>query len=277
MNINVSDITITSLETITAFDIVTGDFRFSLDELQTATIAQSQEKSDITGKQGRKLGSLKRNKAVKISGTNGLVSAGLLELQTGSNFEEKTTTVKWTDYITATDDGATTTYIAVGTAGNEIERVYIKNKDGTLGDSFTQDAVAGDGKFAYDPATKAITFAEGAVTAGTELVAFYDRQITGNVLENMSDKYSEKCTLYVDALGEDTCGNVYRVQFYIPKADFDGNFEFGMGDNQTVHAFEAESMAGACGSAGMYFTYTVFGAEAGDYVAPEVEEPEITD
>ena len=129
--------------------------------------------------------------------------------------------------------------------------------------------------FAYDPATKEISFKEGEVTEGTELVAFYDRQIKANVLENMSDNYSEKCTIYVDAIGEDTCGNVYRVQFYIPKADFDGNFELTMGDNQTVHAFEAESLAGACGSAGLYFTYTVFGAEEADYVAPVA--PEVAD
>lgn len=268
MNINVNDLTITSIETITAFDIVTGDFRFTLDELQNATIAQSQEKSDITGKQGRKLNSLKRNKAVTISGTNGLVSAGLLELQTGGNFEEKLTTVKWTDYLTVASNKAKTGFTAVGTTGNEIETVYVKNNDGTLGKSFTQAAAAGEGVFAYDPATKEITFKEDEVADGTELVAFYDRKITANVLENISDNYSEKCTLYVDAIGEDTCGNVYRVQFYIPKADFDGNFELAMGDNQTVHAFEAESLAGACGASGLYFTYTVFGAEEADYVAP---------
>lgn len=268
MNINVNDITITSIETIMAFDIVTGDFRFTLDELQNATIAQSQEKTDITGKQGRKLNSLKRNKAVTISGTNGLVSAGLLELQTGGTFEEKLTTVKWTDYLTAADGKATTSFIAVGTEGNEIETVYVKNNDGTLGKSFTQGAEAAEGVFAYNPTTKEITFYEGEVKDGTELVAFYDRQITANVLENMSDNYSEKCTLYVDAIGEDTCGNVYRVQFYIPKADFDGNFELAMGDNQTVHAFEAESMAGACGTGGLYFTYTVFGADEADSVTP---------
>lgn len=275
MNINVNDLTITSIETITAFDIVTGDFRFTLDELQNATISQSQEKTDITGKQGRKLNSLKRNKAVKISGTNGLVSAGLMELQTGSNFEEKLTTVKWTDYLTVAADKAKTGFTAVGTAGNEIETIYVKNNDGTLGKSFTQGAIAAEGVFAYDPATKEISFKEGEVTEGTELVAFYDRQIKANVLENMSDNYSEKCTIYVDAIGEDTCGNVYRVQFYIPKADFDGNFELTMGDNQTVHAFEAESLAGACGSAGLYFTYTVFGAEEADYVAPVA--PEVAD
>lgn len=77
---------ITSLETITAFDIA-GAYRFTLDELQNAKIANTQDKTDITGKGGRKLNSLKKNKAVVISGTNGLVSGGLLEMQTGSEFK----------------------------------------------------------------------------------------------------------------------------------------------------------------------------------------------
>lgn len=264
MNINIGDITITSIETITAFDIVTGDFKFTLDELQSATIAQSQEKTDITGKQGRKLNSLKRNKAVTISGTNGLVSAGLMELQTGSTFEDKNTTVLWTDYLTVSGDAATTTYKAVGTTGNEIETIYIKNSDGTLGESLTQGATAAEGVFAYDPESKAITFAEDEVADGTEIVVFYTRQIKAHVLENMSDTYSEKCTLYIDAFGEDTCANVYRIQFYIPKADFDGNFELAMGDSQTVHAFEAEALAGSCGTSGVYWTYTIFGADEAD-------------
>ena len=38
---NINDITITSLETINAFDIVTGAYKFTLDELQNATIAQT--------------------------------------------------------------------------------------------------------------------------------------------------------------------------------------------------------------------------------------------
>ena len=264
MNININDITITSIETITAFDIVTGDFKFTLDELQNATIAQSQEKTDITGKQGRKLSSLKRNKAVTISGTNGLVSAGLLELQTGSKFEEKVTTVMWTDYLTVSGNQATTNYVAVGTVGNEIESVYIKNPNGTLGTELTQAVTAEAGKFAYDPASTVITFNDGEIEDGKEIVVFYFRQINANVLENMSDTYSEKCTLYIDAFGEDTCANVYRIQFYVPKADFDGNFELAMGDSQTVHSFEAEALAGSCGGSGAYWTYTIFGADEAD-------------
>ena len=262
---NIQDITITSLETITAFDITTGNFMFVLDELQNATISQTQEKTDITGKQGRKLASLKRNKAVTVSGTNGLVSGGLLELQTGSEFENKLTTVMWTDYITVTGNAAATSYIAVGTAGNEIESVYVKNSDGTLGDTvLMQDAAVAAGKFTYDPATKALAFNEGEIADGTEIVVYYLRQIQADVLENMSDNYSGKCALYIDAFAEDKCANVYRIQFYIPKADFNGEFSFEMGDNQSVHAFEAESLSGACGTSGALWTYTIFGANAED-------------
>ena len=273
---NVSDITVTSLETIDAFDIVTGAYLFTLDELQNATIAQSQEKTDITGKQGRKLSSLKRNKAVTISGNNGIVSGGLLELQTGSKFENKVTDVMWNDYLIVAEDKAVTTYKAVGTTGNEVEAVYIKNTDGTLGKTLTQDAAAGSDTFTYDPATKTLTFNAGDIADGTEVVVYYKRQIQASVLNNMSDTYSGKCALYINALAEDKCANIYRIQFYIPKADFNGEFSIEMGDNQTVHAFEAESLAGAgCGyhnQSGQLFTYTVFGANAEDVVDETTEE-----
>lgn len=261
---NIQDITITSLETITAFDITTGGFMFVLDELQNATISQTQEKTDITGKQGRKLSSLKKNKAVTISGTNGLVSGGLLELQTGGKFESKVTTVMWPDYLTVSGNKATTTYTAVGTVGNEIAEAYIKDGDGVLGTALTQDATVASGKFTYTPATKELTFNDGEIADGTEIVVYYLRQIQADVLENLSDNYSGKCTLYVDAFAEDKCANVYRIQFYIPKADFNGEFSFEMGDNQSVHAFEAESLSGACGTSGALWTYTIFGANAED-------------
>lgn len=261
----IGDITITSLETITAFDIVTGAYRFTLDELQNTKIANTQDKTDITGKGGRKLNSLKKNKAVVVSGTNGLVSGGLLELQTGSEFKDMDNApVQWTDYLVITGNASATSYKAVGTAGNEIETVYIKNEDGTLGVALTQDAAVAAGKFTYDPETKALAFNEGDYEDGTEIVVYYTRNIQASVLENISDVYSEKCKLYIDAFGEDKCSNVYRVQFYIPRADFSGNFDFDLGDNQTVHAFEAESLAGSCGTAGTLWTYTVFGANAED-------------
>ncbi len=260
---NINDITITSLETITAFDIVTGNYKFTLDELQTASLAQSQESTEITGKAGRKLATLKRNKAVTVSGTNGLVSGGLLEMQTGGKFENKATEVLWTDYLTVKSSAANTQWKAVGTTGAEIEALYVRNADGTLGAELEQAAAVAAGKFTYDPSTKALGF-HTDVADGSEVVVYYKRKITADVLENESDNYSGKCALYIDALGEDKCANVYRIQFFIPKADFSGEFSFEMGDNQTVHAFEAEALAGACGAGGQLWTYTIFGANTAD-------------
>lgn len=259
-----NDLTITSLETITGFDITTGNFLFTLDELQNATISHTQEKEDITGKQGRKLNSLKKNKGVTVSGTNGMISGGLLELQVGGTFENKTTTVLWTDYLTVASNAATTSYKAVGAVGSEIEAVYVKSAEGTVGAALEQAASAAAGKFAYDPTSKALTFNAGDYADGTEIVVYYKRRIQADVLENHSDNYSKKCQLFIDAIAEDKCANIYRIQFYIPKADFNGEFDLEFGDSQAVHAFEAESLSGACGHGGQLWTYTVFGEKAPD-------------
>lgn len=259
---NINDITITSLETINAFDIATGAYKFTLDELQNASISQTEEKSEITGKHGRKLANLKRNKAVTISGTNGMVSGGLLEMQTGSAFQNRATEVLWTDYLTVSNKKAATTYKAVGTAGAEIEALYTKDANGAIDEELTQDSAVSAGKFTYDPTSKALAFDD--VADGTEIVVYYKRKITADVLDNDSETYSGKCALYIDALGEDKCANVYRIQFYIPKADFNGEFSLEMGENQTVHSFDAEALAGACGAGGSLWTYTVFGANAAD-------------
>ncbi len=258
------DIMITSLETINAFDITTGDYMWTLDELQNASLAQGQEKVDITGKQGRKLSSLKRNKTMTISGANGMLSCGLVEMQTGSKFEDKSTEVMWNDFLTVgADHTAQTAYKAIGTAGAEIVELYILETVGTVRASLTQDATASKGKFAYDPATKKLTFSED-VKAGTQIAVYYKRKINANVLSNQSDKYSSKCELYIDCIGEDKCANLYHVQFHIPKADFNGEFTLDFGDDQSVHNFEAEGLSGACGAGGTLWDMIVFGANAED-------------
>ena len=260
---NIPDITITSLETITLFDILTGNYRCTLDELQNTSISQAQDKQAVTGKQGRTITNMKRNKAITISGTNGLLSHGLMEMQTGAKFEHKATEVLWTDYLEVGEGNkATTSFKAIGTAGAEIESLLVK-KDGVPTSRLEQAESASVGKFAYNPASKELTF-HSDVPAGTEIVVYYKRKIVADTMDNDSDVYSEKCMMYIDALGEDKCSNVYRVQIFIPKADFSGEFSIEMGDNQSIHAFEAESLAGACGAGSKLWNYTIFGVDTED-------------
>lgn len=279
----VGDYLITSLETYTGFSL-TGNYLFTLDELQNGSIANTEETSDITGKAGRKLAKLKKNKGATVSASNGMLSGGLLEAQTGGKFVNGTTEVMWTDYLTVdTSHQATTKYTAIANngAGTEIINLYLK-KDGVATTGLVQGSEAAAAvpanpsanpptagtpqTFTYNPSTKVLKFDDG-VSAGTEIVVCYKRKITADVLSNDSDKFAVKCQLYVDALGEDKCGNIYRIQIYFPKADVSGEFSFDMGDNQTVHSFEAEALAGACGSNGQLWTYTVFGVNTADVAA----------
>ena len=80
----------------------------------------------------------------------------------------------------------------------------------------------------------------------------------------------------IDLLAEDKCANVYRVQIKIPKADFNGEFNMEFGDNQTIHNFEAEGLAGACGAGAVLWSWTVFGADADDHSVDPEADPEET-
>lgn len=258
------DLIITSLETITGFALGTGNHLFTLDELQNASLAQGQEKVDITGKAGRKLSSMKRNKTFTVSGANGMLSAGLLELQTGGKFVNSVTSVQWTDYLTVDNDKkAKTAYKAIGTAGAEIDELYIIGTEAFAQRSLEQDATAAAGKFAYDPETKELTFGDD-VDAGTEIAVYYKRKIAADVLRNESDVYSGKAELYIDCLAEDKCAHIYHVQIHVPKADFNGEFNIDLGGDQVVHNFEAEGLAGACGAGGKLWDMIIFGVDTED-------------
>lgn len=263
-NVIVNDLTIKTVETITACEKNGGKYLWMLDELQNATISNTQENTALTGKGGRTIGQLKRNKSVTVSGTNGMLSLGMAGTEVGSAGEHRTATpVKVPDYLTVTSNKATTTYKAVGTVGNEIQEVLVKNTDGTINKRLTQDATASTGKFAYDPETKELTFADGDIANGTPIFVFYTRNVEGDVVSNISDNYSDVVELYVDITATDKCQNIYYAQFFIPYADFTGNFDLAMGDSQTTHGFEATSLASACTNGSTKFwDLTVFGMSA---------------
>lgn len=263
----IPDLAITSLETITGFSKA-GDFLFQLDELQNAAINNTQEKVDITGKHGRKLNSLKRNKAVTVTGTNGLLSLSLMAADAGADVTMNNDAghlYMWWETVTVGEgNSASTTYTAVGTAGAEIAAAYIKHENGTLGATLSQNAEVAQGQFTYAPTTKILQF-NNDIPVGSEVVVYYKRNIpSATIVSNNSNNYSKKCTLYIDALAEDKCNNLYRVQFVIFTADFSGNFNIEMGDNPTVHSFEAEALASGCTSDGKFWDLIIIGEAAKD-------------
>lgn len=254
------------MKEIDTIDVYTpaGSFLFTLDELQNSSINNTEETIDVTGKNGRRISRKKRNKAVSISGTNGILSSGLLALQTGGELtEDGQAIVEWVDYLTVSSGAAATNYKAIGTAGAEITALFVKSPTSAVASQLTQDTEAAAGKFTYDPSTKALGFYTD-VADGTDIIVYYKRKISATVLKNDSDKYSGQAMLYVTGLAEDKCANVYKVQFFFPKVDFSGEFSLDFGGDQTVHNFEATALAGACGAGSEYYTYTIFGINEAD-------------
>lgn len=246
-DIDVSKLSITQIDQITCFNNA-DELEFIMDEIQEGSIKNAQEKTDITGRGGRKISSLKKNKSVTISATNGVLVGGALAAQTGSEVEQGKFNVRVTDVITVTSDKASVTKTAVGTVGAEIGTIYKKNVSGSLGDKFTQVAgtPASTGEFAYDPSTNEITFFAGDLKDGDEVVAFYDVEVDSAKISNDSETYSKVLKMYIDVQAVDLCDNIFHGQFIIPRADFNGEFEINMGGDPTVHAIEAESLAGGC-------------------------------
>lgn len=254
--ITLADLTPTSVETFTALDM-NGDFLFTLDELQNVTIGHTEDVVDITGKQGRLINRLKRNKGVTLSGANGMVSMGLLGAQIGADVVTGTPTYLHNERVTVNSNEATTTYKAVGTAGAEIVAVRLMNGD-ALGTTMEQAATPAEGKFAYNPETKKLTFAKDELEDGTAITVFYNRKINASTLSNTSDKYGYKIEGFLDVMMEDVCSKVYRVQFHFFKLDFNGTFDLEFGENQAVHNFEASSLSAGCNSKGELWEATIF-------------------
>lgn len=243
MAVDVNQLIITEVAQITAFNNA-GELEFIMDEIQEGSINNTQEKTDITGRNGRKIASLKKNKAVTITATNGYLVGGTLAAQTGTEIESGTFNVRVTDVMTVKNNKCSTSKTAVGTTGDEIGTLYIKNANGSLGAKLEQDATTASGKFTYDPTTKEISVT--GITDGTEVVAFYDVEVESARISNDSEKYSKILKLYIDVVLQDSCDTEFYGQIIIQRADVSGEFELSLGGDNFAHSFEAESLAGGC-------------------------------
>ena len=247
---NIDKFTITSYDQITGFDRTNGSLDMILDELSDFKLSQEEEKTDITGKGGRTIGSLKKNKKVTGSGTNGMLSGGALAAMLGSDIEDGSFKIRYTDTIVVNSDKGATHETAVGTTGNEIGTIYVRDANNAYisgGRKLTQTSGSpSTGEFSYEPSSKQITFFAGDITDGTEVIAFYDAEVTGKKISNDADKYSKTLAVYIDVTCQDACDNLFHGQFIIDRADSSGTFTLQGGSDPSTQGFEFTSLPNLC-------------------------------
>lgn len=260
---NIDKFTITSYDRIVGFDRVNGGLELVMDELTDFSLAQAQETADITGKQGRIISRAKRNKSVTGSGTNGFLSGGTLAAMLGSDIEEGDSyKITYTDTFVVNSDKGTTTEKAVGTAGDEIGTIYIRNANNayiTGGKKLVQVAATpATGEFSYDPSTKEVTFFAGDVADGTEVIAFYTAEVAGAKITNDADHYSKVLKVFVDCTCQDACDNIFHGQIIVPRADFAGEFTLGGGADAATQEFSFTSLPDLCTGQSLLWEFLVF-------------------
>lgn len=261
---NIDKFTITSYDQLTGFSKATGSLEMIMDELNDFALSHEEESDPITGRGGRTIANLKKSKKVTGKGTNGMLSGGALAAMVGSEVEDGDYKIRFTDPIVVTSNSATTTQKAVGTVGNEIGIIYVRdeNKSYISGGRKLVQATGADlktGEFSYDPETKTVTFFEDDVPDGTEVIAFYDATVTGKKISNKSDNYSNTLQVFIDCTCTDGCDNLFHGQFIIERADFNGTFDIKGGSEPSTLSFEFTSLPNLCtGKSNLLWDFVVF-------------------
>lgn len=261
MAVDVSKLIITEIVQITAFNNA-GELEFIMDEVQEGSIKGSQEKTDITGRRGRKIASLKKNKSVTVSATNGLLVGGALAAQTGSDVEQGSFLVRVSDVMTVNNGSCA---LSKTPAANMIETIYMRNENGTLGEKLTRvdtasaDAAQAKTQFTYKADTREITVS--GIENGSQLVAFYDVEAEAAKISNDAERYSKVLKLYIDVVLQDSCDREYAGQIVIDRADVSGEFELSLGGENFAHAFEAESLTSGCSGSAKLWDLIVYGED----------------
>ena len=208
MSVNSNKYIVQNMERISFFDLDTGVCQFVVDDLQEATMTNEQETVYATGKNGVKIGSADRNKASRITATNGSIVDGVMAMQVGSEIVQGATVVPRHFFMLTTTDGvsADVAIKPMGAVGNEIPYIYKRNADGTVGRSYPIAATASDETFQYDPSTKKLTLPTGAFTAGETVYTFYDIEVNdAKKISNQEDRFSATGMLVADCFAKDIC------------------------------------------------------------------------
>lgn len=266
---------ITEVVDFTLFGHADNKIVCALEELTTISIANNEETTDLTGKNGRVLDTMKQNKSVTITGSNGIISSGLISAQTGGTLEEvESYPVRWCETIQLTDPlGVTLQYKPVGLPGMEIMTIARELPGGAVDTlhQLSQGTAAATGVFEYDPTTKVIEFAEGEFEQGDVIRVYYTRNVPVSHVDNPSDTFSQEGKAMLNCTTKDLCGNYYHSQLWIPRAALTGNFTMDMGGEQALHNFELKALASvsqcdrtAMGQRGMYWDFITMLQDAED-------------
>ena len=252
--------TITSVETIENYSRTDDTCLSILDEIKNVSLANTEDSTDVTGKNNQALFTIKKNKAVTGSGSSGYISGSLLSLQTGADPISGKIKFRKREVLqfATSENTVTLAETAVGVSGSEILSLIVTVDDEATSTKYTQASVASENKFAYNTSDNTITLPTVTNDKSGTVEVVYDYEKEGASVGNKSGAYGKTTHTFINCLGKNTCDEVYFVQIEIYRCDWNANFTFDLGGDGVEHPFEFKSLVDKCAGDNKFWDYKVF-------------------
>ena len=233
------------------YDKATGEHKVTLNQFKTAQFTGSNDTVYAEGIDGTKLAAFETNKVAGFNGTNGVIDAGYIALQVGSEIVEVTngTEIQLRAELKTTDGTKVILpHKATGDVGNEIGFIYAVDTNGQPAKSYEQAAAASATEFAYDPKTKEITLPTGVFKAGDGVVVDYFPKFSKyQRIDNDAHKFSITGRVVVEAWFTDLCTQEdVPLMVVLDSGKISGELDLSLGDQAAVQNVAVEAMASAC-------------------------------
>lgn len=177
-------------------------------------------------------GGFAHSRRATLNVTVATFNTDVLAIQNGTEVSTGSTDITYYDVIQASGEGKyVTKFKATGTAGKEIEFVYIVGADGTYSKTYKQAATTTEtGTFSYDTSTKEITFSADAPADGDMIACAYTFKSATNAQEIhvAADGIPPVVLATAYGIAKDVCtGELFPCEIE-GQAQVDGNWNFDL-------------------------------------------------
>lgn len=226
MSFNPNELILEKIRAVEEYDPATNELTGRYTQIEEPSLKTSADATEVTDAMGATIYTIYKAQKGTFDFTNSLFSLDLAASQYGTKKivanDANKITVPVSEIITiGADHTVILKYTPIGVTGAEVKYVKVINSDNTFGETYEVSALAGDGKFTINAATKTITLPDNVT--GRVFVNYEKESSEAVQVTKRTDGVPEVKTLLIHAIFHSVCDTnvVYAGIIRCPKAQID--------------------------------------------------------
>ena len=273
------------------FDRDTGEAEFILPEVQDFSISVTTNEDEITDATGSPIAVLESAKQAELSGNAAFINVALMAAQSGADLDKGAiSNMPIMEQRTVSSEGTITlAHTPVGTAGSEIGYIYIRNNDGTKGETLEQGTDAAQAtqsakaKFSVSGGVVTFPAAPASGETGTDYtgkivyIPYEYASTSGLHFKSLDDEFTTSSMIKARLLVRDVCNDkhVTVVTIVSENAKLTSAFDLTLARSEQ-HPFTYRVMPSYCGSSGAKALFELFEMDTEEWGAVDTAEKATT-